>query len=80
MVWSTGDGYDSDANTVLIGVQSVSSDVNVQVSVTALSSFPVSYDGSLAAAAGVTAADIRTGGLRLVVSLSCDAFVDPGPA
>lgn len=79
VVWSTDDGYDAAAATVLVGVQSVASDVNVAVSVTALSAFPVSYSGSLTAR-GVTAGAVRAGGLTLVVSLSCDAFVDPGPA
>lgn len=79
VVWSTDDGYDAAAATVLIGVQSVASDVNVAVSVTALSAFPVSYGGTLTAR-GVKAAAVRAGGLTLVVSLSCDAFVNPGPA
>ena len=79
VVWSS-DGYDAAASTVLIGVKSEASDVDIAVTVTALSAFPVSYSGSLASAAGVTAANIRAGGLQLVVSLSCDAFVDPEPA
>lgn len=79
VVWAADDGYDAAASTVLIGVQSVASDVNVAVSVTALSAFPVSYGGSLAAQ-GATAGAVRAGGLTLVVSLSCDAFVDPSSA
>lgn len=79
VVWSTDDGYDADASTVLIGVKSVASDVDISVSVTALSAFPVSYAGTLTGR-GVSAAAIRAGGLTLAVSLSCDAFVDPEPA
>lgn len=79
VIWSTDDGYDADTNTILIGVQSVASDVNIAVSATALSAFPVSYSGTLTTS-GVSAAAIRAGGLTLAVSLSCDAFVDPEPA
>ena len=81
VVWAADDGYDAAASTVLVGVQSVARDVNVALTVTALSAFPVSYGGTLVAGGGgATAAAVRAGGLTLVVSLSCDAFVDPGPA
>ena len=79
-IWSTNDGYDSTADTVLIGVRPVSSDVDLTITATALSAFPVSYSGTLTTPGGVSASAIRAGGLRLAVSLSCDAFVDPGPA
>lgn len=80
VVWSTDDGFDDAADTVLIGVQSLKSDVNIELTVTALSAFPITYGGTLAAVGGVSAAAIRNGGLTLTVSLSCDAFVDPGTA
>lgn len=43
----------------------------------ALAAYPVSFSGTLADPNGVTAAQIREGGLQLILDLSCDLFVNP---
>lgn len=79
VIWED-DGYGPDADQLLVGLVAANASVSATITMTALSAFPISFEGTLASPAGVTAQQIRDGGLTLIISLSCDVFVDPATA
>lgn len=75
-IWES-DGYDQDADRVLIAVRANTDAAKVEVRVSDLAAFPVTVSGTLMAPGGVRAEQIRAGGLTLELSLACDLFMDP---
>lgn len=78
LIWES-DGYDDEADRILIGLTAPAAAVQATLQVQALSAFPVFASGSMLGSneGTVLAEQIRTGGLELQLDLSCDQFVDP---
>jgi hypothetical protein len=78
VIYGDEDGYtDLSADTLAVVLHAPNASVKATITMTALSAFPVSVSGSLAAIGGATAAQVRAGGLQLILSTSCDVFVEP---
>lgn len=76
--WAPED-YAASTNELLIGAIAGASGADLSITVTPLTTYPATIQGTLTAAT-VSAAAIRAGGLTLTITLTCDQFVDPAVA